>query len=305
MAPVFDHPQEEHIRRAGSRPRLLENLAKRNVDTESSGGALRRRKPLRLRQNPSRLLPLRDDHRQNHGGDRDDDDDEGRRKNRLQQNGDDDDEDDRKTSDLLQSTPPPPPPPLPPLTVTSAALTTLPPLTTSSSTSLLPLLTTSSVSSSSTSIPLLTTSSTPIPLLTTSSISKSQSFSTLQPLPTLTAATGPPALNPQVVTVSSVTVMTTTSVVPVTATSSPSSFITSLFPTTSTTESQSATAAFDTLPSPTIFISDNGDKHDDGHRDAPPPGGLSPTAEDVLISAGSIGMFDHALFVCCLVPPTC
>lgn len=286
MAPVFDHPQGEHIRRAGSRRRPSEELAKRNVDTKSSNGALPRGSLLRPRQNSNRLLPLRDDHRQDHGGDRDDDDDDGKKKNRLQQNGDDDD--DRKTSDLLQPTPPPLPP-LPPLTVTSAALTTLPPLTTSTSTSLLPLLTTSSVSSSSTSIPLLTTSSTSIPLLTTSSISKSQSFSTLQPLPTLTAATGPPALNPQVVTVSSVTVMTTTSVVPVTATSSPSSFITSLFPSPSPTESQSASAAFDTLPSPTIFISDNGDKHDNGHHDGPPPGGLSPTAEDVLISAGSIG----------------
>lgn len=114
----------------------------------------------------------------------------------------------------------------------------------------------------------------------------------------------PAALNPQVpqvVTMSTVTVVTTTNVIakPI---ETPASFASNLFPTapfpsaffpTGTRAPVAATAAFDNAPStPTVFISnagENGDYHD--HHG--PPGGLSATAEDVLISLGSIGKFAH------------
>ncbi|KAJ4425072.1 hypothetical protein N0V82_000354 [Gnomoniopsis sp. IMI 355080] len=263
-----------------------------------------------MRQNRSGFVSLRDDHRQDRGDERDDDDDDddddnGKQKNRLQQTGGDgdDDDDDRKTIDGQRNTPPPPPPN--PLTAFPTALTPLLPSPTTLTPSLPTLITSlpslTSTTTSSSSISILTTSSLTTSSTTTSSTSSSQAFSTLKPLPTASTAPAPAALNPQVVTISSVTIMTTTSVVPVVATSSPSSFITSLFPSPSstTTQLQSATAAFDTTPpSPTIFISDTGDHHDDAHRDGPPPGGLSPTAEDVLISAGSIGAFILICFVC-------
>lgn len=124
------------------------------------------------------------------------------------------------------------------------------------------------------------------------------SISTLQPLPT-PSANAPVAVNPAasvapVVTLSSMTTMTITSSLSMPLTRSQQSFIPTIFP-SSTAPSTSATAVFDNAPpTPTIFISSTGDPFDgdgDRHRDdrGPPPGGLSPTAEDVLISAGSIG----------------
>ncbi|KAJ4391463.1 hypothetical protein N0V93_005080 [Gnomoniopsis smithogilvyi] len=296
MAPFYDHPHEEHLRWVGSQRRALGKLGKLEIDTEGNGDVLSGKRSLRSRNG---VTSIRDDHSKDHD---DNDDDDGKRKNRVQEANGDDDDDGRRPGDALRPTTPPPPP-TNPLAVIPAALSSLLPTT---PTSPLPTLSTSSVSLSSTTTSSfsslttssLTTSSAITSSTSTSSTTTSQAFSTLRPLPTPSSAPAPPALNPQVVTVSSVTVMTTTSVIPVTATSSPSSFITSLFPSSTTAQSQSATAAFDTTPpSPTIFISDTGNKDDD-HRNGPPPGGLSPTAEDVLISAGSIGAFILICFVC-------
>lgn len=81
-----------------------------------------------------------------------------------------------------------------------------------------------------------------------------------------------------------------------TATSLVSTIVSSTQTSPTGTAESSPAAAFDTIPSPTIFVDDTGDLDGDGNRDHDnhhdaPPGGLSPTAEDVLISAGSIGEF--------------
>lgn len=144
--------------------------------------------------------------------------------------------------------------------------------------------------------------------LSTLTIPKPTPSTTLTPLaapstlalPTL-SANNPVAVNPQVgvssaVTTPSIFIMTTTPIATLSTTSSSTaSFIPSLFPSVATTTVSSApTPAFDLdFPSPTIFLSDTDKDHDGDSRDnsfsGPPPGGLSPTGEDVLISAGSIG----------------
>lgn len=148
----------------------------------------------------------------------------------------------------------------------------------------------------------LYTSTTSSSTVSTTSSSSTSSTSSLS-LPTLSVnnplALNPQASVPQVVTMSSVTIMTTTSiatpsVMPL-VTPSPS-FINSIFPSMQPATSSNPTPALENdLPSPTIFLTDtdndyhhDNDPHDDNFS-GPPPSGLSPTGEDVLISAGSIG----------------
>lgn len=149
----------------------------------------------------------------------------------------------------------------------------------------------------------LPTSTASSPTASTAPSSSTSPSSTPSPttlsLPTLSvnpvAVNNPQASVPQVVTMSTMTIMTTTSVATPSVTPS-QSFINSIFPTMQTTTSPSFTPALENdLPSPTIFLTDtdNDYHHDSDSRDGsfsgPPPSGLSPTGEDVLISAGSIG----------------
>lgn len=190
---------------------------------------------------------------------------------------------------------------------TSASSLPAPTPSSASRTTSLTLSSSSSSSSSTVGLPTVPANS---PIANNPQVPAEQTGTTSS-LPTSSAKTSPATTSP---VTSSVTIMMTTSVsLPTTV--STSSFIDTLFPSsttvssTSTTPTSSVTAAFANQPSPSIYLTNtdnglntfrDGEHHDsdDDHDPPPPSGGLSPTGEDVLISAGSIG---KSVLVCHLI----
>lgn len=310
MAPVADHPGAMAVRRTTSRRRIVSKASPRSDGINgrhevmiSSARASGRDRPNLgpLRKGLTRLQRVNGDGGSSgNGSDRNDDDRDGNR-NRVQQNpdgndrdGKDDDGDGRDEdkdgddghdggdNDLPPGIPGTSGEPIPfiPAAITSnpfAGLTSLLP------TPLPTLVRTSELS---------TLRTTALPEPTSAPVETPSPTSTSATMSTLTAFTGLPvqsgdntvvANNPQIATASALTAMTTTSVIAGTI-STPESFVSSLF-STPTAASDLATA-----PEPTIFIDDNGDNG--LNRGGGPPGGLSPTGEDALISAGSIGKLE-------------
>lgn len=313
MAPVADPSGEMRARRTTSGRRIVSKPRRRNVGANDRDAAFVSRARASGRDRPN-SIPLREglarhqrDDDVNFGDPRNDNgrgadaDENGRggRRNREQQgpdgenrdgrNGDGGDgpEDGRDNNDNNDGFRPGNPLAILPPAITSNPLTVLSPLLpTPILTSELPPLRTSSPLESSTPILSTPVLSKPVPVETPSPTSTTSTMSTL------TAVTGLPteagdntivANNPQVVTMSAVTATTTTSVVAIPIVT-PEIFASALFP---------PTLASDLAPSPTVFIDNTGNDDQNRHgRNGGPPGGLSPTGEDALISAGSIGRLD-------------
>ncbi|CAN8096691.1 unnamed protein product [Discula destructiva] len=161
----------------------------------------------------------------------------------------------------------------------------------------LPTVSTSSTTPSTTPVPALTTSlmsTTQRPPPTTSTLTSQIKSETALPS---SAKDTSAALNPEMPTAT----LVTTTALPI---STPDTLASSLFPSSTTIDPQSAAAAEYSTPSPSIFIT-NSDDSDlsrsgasrDGYSNVP-SGGLNSVAERVLISAGSIGAFVLICFGC-------
>lgn len=269
MAPVFDDVQEE-VSRTRIRQARPRKQSPRGIVTESE---YRRRKLAGRERHPRRTRARRDDDESGSSGSEDEDSgDEGRNKKNKH----------NTTSTRTQ-------------VITISTIASVPSTTPLSVPAATPVLLTTSPTPS-------TTQTTPTSL---------PPLSTLGPLPTVSDPaivanpqqvvplfpSGTPSFTPDALSTPTENLPAfTLSSNPRKGEDSGATILPSNLSPTGTGNAQSSpAAAFDSLTSPTIFIDDSGDnsgngnsRDHDNHRDGP-PGGLSPTAEDVLISAGSIG----------------
>lgn len=257
MAPVLDNPEE-----VGSWTRSRRARSGKPSPSDSSIAAQARRESARRRRRERNARARRDEHSDSESGGESDSDDEKPRKNKNKPV--------TKTVTVLPSSTPSvqtisPPTPVPATpTPLPATPTSAPPRTPLSTLAPLPIVSDPGiVANPQQSIPDVTT----IPLITPVLDDD---------LPAFTLSSNPRKGegNGLLSSLSSTILATPTGTPSITAQLAPA-------------------PAFDTSPAPTIFIADSDDNgldrdHDDHHNNGP-SSGLSPTAEDVLISAGSIG----------------